>query len=250
MKPRDVAPRSNPHRLRWQALATGFAALLLASGCSSTASTGSLAGELGNGAFYFSCDDAVAFTPYSNDAAKFPKFVSLGSTFQVRFVSKSASSSNIKFNEGAPDRGIVVSPIGAEFVSRGPSGLVALKLGLATLASRDASGQLVDYAFIRIAKPDALVVYSADDRTEKPTRIDSLLLEPGERTNLRAFAQAKKEVLAGSLQIEWRSQDTKTVDIESTTEGVATVIAKAPGKTQIIATGGTFPQSIEVEVKP
>src|SRR6185295_17595660 len=76
--------------------------IAITSGCSAT-NGGSKDGELGNGGFYFSCNDAVACTPYSNDAAKFPKAVSLGSTFTVRFVPKPISNSLITFNDKAPD---------------------------------------------------------------------------------------------------------------------------------------------------
>ena len=75
----------------------------VASGCSLTDS-GYKPGELGNGGFYFSCSDAVACTRYSNDASKFPQLVSLGSTFEVRFVSKTnaADDTHITFNEKGP----------------------------------------------------------------------------------------------------------------------------------------------------
>ena len=92
----------------------------LAAACSSSDS-GYQPGNLGNGGFYFSCDDAVACSKYSNDASKFPKAVSLGSTFAVRFVPKPSSGLDIHFNEAAPDRGITVQPI-ADFVTIGPMG--------------------------------------------------------------------------------------------------------------------------------
>ena len=57
----------------------------------------------------------------------------------MRFQTKTNSGLDIHFNESAPDRGITVAPVG-DFVSRGPKGLVAVKSGYATLASRDASG--------------------------------------------------------------------------------------------------------------
>src|SRR5690348_3653742 len=107
-------------------VAVALGAALLTCGCSSTRDPGYKEGDLGNGGFYFSCDDAVTCVPYSNDAAKFPKSVSLGSTFSVRFVPEQSSGLHITFNESAPDRGITVAPVG-EFVSRGPNGLVAVK---------------------------------------------------------------------------------------------------------------------------
>ena len=51
------------------ALATFGLVTVATSGCS-LADPGYKPGELGNGGFYFSCDDAVACTRYSNDAAR------------------------------------------------------------------------------------------------------------------------------------------------------------------------------------
>lgn len=221
----------------------------LASGCS-LSDGGYKAGELGNGGFYFSCNDAVACTRYSNDASKFPQVVSLGSTFDVRFVSKTTDAdTHITFNEKAPDRGITINPVG-EYISRGPTGLVALKSGFGTITSRDAAGQLVDFVNIRVAKPDALVVYAAEDASETPARIETVTLVKTDRRTYRAFAQEKKAVLAGTLAIEWKSSNSAIVDVESTSEGKATIVARAAGSAKLIATGGTFTQEISVEVKP
>lgn len=218
----------------------------VAGGCSST--DGYKPGELGNGGFYFSCNDAVSCSRYSNDAAKFPSAVSLGSSFQVRFVPK-ASDTLIKFDEKAPDRGITINPVG-EYVSRGGNGLVALKSGYATITSRDASGQLVDFVTIRVAKPDALVVYSAEDVRDAPDRVDTVSLGKTERRNYRAFAQEKNAVLAGTLAVEWTSSNPNIVAIDGTLEGKVTVVGRAPGNANLIAIGGTFRQEIPVEVKP
>ena len=73
--------------MRRRFLATTTVCLLaVMAGCS--ANSGYKPGELGNGGFYFSCDNAVSCNRYSNDASKFPEAVSLGSTFQVRFEPK------------------------------------------------------------------------------------------------------------------------------------------------------------------
>ncbi len=227
-------------------MASAAFAILATAGCKMS-DDGYKAGELGNGGFYFSCDDAVACTKYTDDASKFPSSVSLSSTFTVRFVPKRDSDLNISFNDGAPDRGITVQPVG-ELVSRGPKGLVALKSGYATLASRDAKGKLVDYVVVRIARPDALVVYSADESRTDPPRVETVALEVGRRRAYRAFAQEKKADLAGSLQVEWTSDNPSVVDVESTTGGKATIVARAPGTAHLLAAGGTFTQSIPVEV--
>ena len=221
----------------------------VASGCSLTDS-GYKPGELGNGGFYFSCNDAVACERYSNDASKFPQLVSLGSSFEVRFVSRTNADqdTHITFNEKAPDRGITINPVG-DYISRGPSGLVALKPGFGTITSRDAAGQLVDFVNIQVAKPDALVVYSADDASDNPARIEKVDLVTSDRRSYRAFAQKNKTVLAGTLAVEWKSSNEAIVDIESTSEGKVTVIGRAAGNAKLIATGGTFVQEISVVVK-
>lgn len=228
-------------------LGTALFALLATAGCS-LADDGGKTGELGNGGFYFSCEDAVACTKYSNDASKFPSQVALSSTFSVRFVPKTGSS-GISFNEGAADRGITIQPVG-DFVSRGPKGLVAIKSGHVTLASRDAKGTLVDYVVVRIVRPDALVVYSADESRADPPRVDTVELTVGSRRSYRAFAQEKKADLAGSLQVEWSTEDPSIAVVDNTTDGKATVSARAPGSTNLVAVGGTFTQKIAVQVSP
>ena len=225
-------------------------AAALTAGCSASDS-GSKPGELGNGGFYFSCDDAVACSRYSNDASKFPEAVSVGSTFAVRFVPKSNSGLDIHFNESAVDRGITVNPISDVYVSRGAKGLAAVKTGYATLASRDATGALVDYVVIRIAKPDALVVYSADETTTStPAHVAGITLSvsAGDRKTYRALAQQNNADLAGSLQIEWTSSNPSVAAVESTTDGKATIVPKSAGTASLVAVGGTFTQNIPITV--
>jgi hypothetical protein len=227
------------------------AVVALASGCSLASTAGEKPGELGNGGFFFSCADAVSCAPYSNDAAKFPSAISLGSSFDVRFVPKSnTSGTHIQFNEGALNRGITVGSVGVDYVSRGPAGFVALKSGYATLASRDASGQLVDYIVVRVAKPDTLVVYSGDDLSSTPVPVGKVALANGERQPFRAFAQEKKQDLAGRLQIEWTSTNPNVAFVESVDNGTASVVGRSVGKAFLVATGGTFMQSVPVEVSP
>jgi hypothetical protein len=237
-------------RITMRPLVTAAFAAALSVGCSSLADPSSKPGELGNGGFYFSCSDAVACSKYSGDASKFPSAVSLGSTFSVRFVPKPSNGLDIHFNDSAADRGITVQAVGEQYISRGPSGLAAVKPGFATLTSRDAQGQLVDYVVIKIAKPDALVVYAADTSSTTPAPVDKVELTRGDRRAFRAFAQEKKSDLAGTLQVEWTSSSSSIVAIESTTDGKATLVARAAGTATLTATGGTFAQNVVVEVKP
>ncbi|MDB4938679.1 MAG: hypothetical protein JWP87_5651 [Labilithrix sp.] len=171
----------------------------------------------------------------------------------MRFVPKSSSGLDIHFNESAPDRGVTVAPIGDAYISRGTKGLAAVKAGYATLASRDAAGTLVDYVVVRIAKPDALVVYSADDSSSSnPPPVSNVELSVGgnNRKSFRAFAQQNKGYLAGSLQIEWKSSNTAVAEIESTTDGKVTLVARSAGTAMLVATGGTFTQQTPITVKP
>lgn len=237
-------------RIALRPFLTAVCAAALAIGCSSLADSSSKPGELGNGGFYFSCSDAVACSKYSNDASKFPSAVSLGSTFSVRFVPKPSDGLAVHFNEAAPDRGITVQPVGEHYLSRGPSGLAAVKVGFATLTSRDAQGQLVDYVVVRIAKPDALVIYAADTSSTTPAPVDTIDLTRGERRAFRAFAQEKVSALAGTLQVEWTSSNPSVVAVESTTDGKATLVARSAGTATLTATGGTFAQNVTVAVKP
>lgn len=228
--------------------------LAAASGCSSAdGGSGYQPGELGNGGFYFSCDDAVSCTKYSDDASKFPKAVSLGSSFAVRFVPKPSSSSSgvdIRFNESAPDRGIVIEPV-SDFVTRGPRGFTAVKAGYATLASRDAGGQLVDYVVVRVQTPDALVVYAADDTSvSAPAPVSTVALRMADTKSFKAFARRGTEDLAGSLQVEWKSSNTSVLEVQSTSAGKVTVVARSSGSATLTATGGTFSQDIPVKVSP
>jgi hypothetical protein len=236
---------------RIRPLLTALGVAVLAAGCSSS-DPGTKQGELGNGGFHFSCDDAVACGKYTDTAQKFPDAVALGSTFAVTFTPKTASGLDIHFNEAAPARGITVSPISDVFVTRGVKGLVALKSGYATIASRDASGQLVDYVVLRVARPDALVIYSADQPASDPVAVSAveLSVSAADRKMFRAFAQQNKADLAGSLQLEWTSTNPLVAEVQNATDGMATVVPRSAGSAMLVATGGTFTQQIPITVKP
>jgi len=244
--------RFRPHLKAVSApLAAAFAAALVTAGCS-IADPGTKTGELGNGGFHFSCDDAVACGKYTDTAVKFPDAVALGSTFAVTFTPKSTSGLNITFNDSLPDRGIVVAPVSEAFVSRGVKGLVAVNSGYAALASRDAAGHLVDYVVVRVAKPDALVVYDADEPSSDPPAVDTieLSISAADSKKFRAFAQQNKADLAGSLQVEWTSSNPLVAEVQSTTDGIATLVPRSTGSAMLVATGGTFTQNVPITVKP
>jgi hypothetical protein len=216
----------------------GAAGLLATSGCSAVPTSGEKPGELGNGNFYFACDDAVSCAPYSNDAAKFPKSVSLGSTFTLRFVP----------NSGVDAAGVSIRPVG-EYITSGPAGLAAMKAGYATVTSRDGAGNLIDYVSIRVDRPDALVVYAANDRATVPHALTDVTLHVGDNMTFRAFAQYKKAVLAGSLGIDWTADSRSFADLD-TADGAAALTARSPGSVSLTAEGGTFKQVLKVTVLP
>jgi len=231
----------------WFLASLVVAALSVLGGCQLDDS-GYKAGELGNGGFYFSCDDAAACSRYTNDASKFPKDVAVSSTFGVRFVPKTDTTGiQIHFNDSNPDRGIVIQTIG-DFVSKGPKGLTAVKTGYTSIVARDAAGFVIDYTVIQIAKPDSLVVFAADDPSTNPPRIERVALANGERRAFRAFAQKNKADLAGSLQVDWKSDDPTVAEVENTTDGKVTIIARKSGSTMLKVRGATFEQVVPVEV--
>lgn len=226
--------------LSYVALGLGIALV----GCSATDS-GYQGGELGNGGFYLSCDDAVACAPGTDDAKKFPKSVAVGSTFSIRFTNDSASGTNIVLTD-ATDSGITVDPIGT-FVTRGVQGLSAQKVGVATIAAHDAAGQLIDYVNIEIDQPDALVIYDPDVPGDMIS--DTLDLSSGTQKNLRAFAQHKLTTLAGTLAIEWTSSDPSVVQVEELNGGEVTLAARKSGTATLTAVGGTFTRTVEATVQ-
>jgi len=200
-------------------------------------------GELGNGGFYFDCSDAVTCKNYSEGPSTFPSAVALSSTFDVRYHQVRRDGVNVEGN-------VVVSTIGTG-ISRGPSGFTAVQRGYYTLAARDSHGQIVDYITVHVQKPDGLVVYADEGASNRsPDRIEKVTLEMGKRGSFRAFARAKQETLAGMLAVEWRSSDPSVFEVVEVVAGKAVLAAKGAGTATLYTAGGTFEQSIQVEVKP
>jgi len=233
--------------------AVALLAVLVTAGCSlGSSKSGEKPGELGNGGFLFTCDDSVACEKFSNDATKFPSAVSLGAPFTVRYEPKSETRARLTLDNRAPESGITVAPVGSVLMSRGPDGFVGIKAGYATLASRDAAGRVIDYVTVRIAKPDAIVVYEANETVvpSAPARVQSLALDIGDRRTYRAIAQEKNQDLAGALRVEWISSAPDVVQIESATTGSVNVVARKAGSATLTVSGGTFQQLIPVQVSP
>jgi hypothetical protein len=214
-------------------------------------------GELGNGGFTFTCDDSVVCAKYTNTAQNFPKAVALGATFRAQFVPNPGTDVDVSVSRTQVDVGVdgkqsaySIDGVGRTWLSRGPEGLAALKPGYATITAKNSLGQLVDYAVIRIAAPDAIVVYDGSFKAggSAPARITAINMKVGERRTFRALARAKNEDLAGSVRFDWKSLDDGVLQVESVTEGTVTVLAKAVGKTALSTEGASMVSNTDAEV--
>lgn len=201
-------------------------------------------GELGNGGFTFKCDDSVACDRWNN-ADNFPSDVALGSTFDLDFLLRQDSNGFVFLKDA--ERGTTIEPVG-KYVNRGPSGFAAVEPGIATLSARDQKGWLVDYITVRIAKPDSLIVYDSEYKGDNPERLVSIKIDPDERRSFRTVAQQGLKPLAGSVTVEWTSNETDVVAIEGYSRGKVTIVGKGPGTATLTAKGGGMEQKLEVTV--
>ncbi|MDB4946887.1 MAG: hypothetical protein JWP97_6421 [Labilithrix sp.] len=230
-------------------------------GCSAIDTTGSRTGELGNGGFYLSCDDAVACAPLSDDARQFPDAVAVGSTFTVRFEPPATllQGTNLVLTT-APDRGIVIETVGeraggAPFLTRGPKGLSGQKLGFGTIVARDAAGHVIDFTNLEVAKPDSLVVYRTDEDGHglgtglAVSDVTGIEIQRGARQTYRALAQRSRQTLAGSLATQWTSSDESVLVVDQASDGTVTVQGVAAGQASLVVTAATFEQRLTVQVQ-
>ena len=221
-------------------------------GCSGNPAPGSAAykeGELGNGDFLFACDDGAACLPYSGDAAKFPAQIATGSNFDVRFVSKGQQGTVITINNKRYE-GIVAQPI-EPYVGKGPEGFTAKKPGYGTILVQDGKGTVIDYVTIKIVQPNDLIIYDADydvSRGKEPPRIQAMNLKVGAAQSYRVVAEYAAEPAAGSIPVQWESDDPETVQVESYSRGLVSLRAKKAGKTKVKASGAALEKQIDVEV--
>ncbi|OJY25133.1 MAG: hypothetical protein BGO98_09040 [Myxococcales bacterium 68-20] len=221
-------------------------------GCSGNPTAGSEAykeGELGNGDFLFACDDGLACLPYSGDAKRFPDAIASGATFDVRFVAKNQQGPVIVIKEKRYE-GIKTVAIGP-YVSQGPDGFAAVKPGYGTVMVRDSGGTVIDYVTLKIVKPDALIVYDANYDVAKgnvPPRIQALNLKVDQTPSYRVVAEYNLKAVAGSIPVEWTSDASDVVVVESYSDRVVNLRAKGVGKTKIKADAGGLVKEIDVEV--
>src|SRR5688572_25643976 len=235
-------------------LAVGATIAVCALACSGSGNPGPgspsyKTGQLGNGGFTFRCDDSVACDRWSNSADKFPSKVATGSSFELNFFLRNDNGTiNIRIDEKPESRGVRIEPVKSHSDKDLNGKFAVTKAGVATFMARDEKGWLVDYITIEVAKPTGLVVYDASYKGSSPPRVQSLNLKTQDRRSYRAVGEIGKEPLAGSFNVEWAPVDDTIVDVETTTGGTVTIIAKAVGKTELVATGAGAEQRIPVEV--
>lgn len=232
-------------------------------GCSAADPTAKVQveGELGNGGFLFLCDDSVQCEKTASDVSKFPKAISVGATFNVKYkLDKDPAIIKVSLDNSSPDKGITVQPAtgtatsatsaGAyQYLSRGVDGLVGIKTGFATLVARDTKGSVVDYITVKLQKPDAIAVYRAEDRSSPPPRVSTVSLTTGDNASLRAVAQKAGQDLGGALQVDWDSDKPNVVSVDGKAGVKVTLTAKSAGSAVLTATAAGFTTTINVEVK-
>ncbi|MBX3207431.1 MAG: hypothetical protein KF764_20455 [Labilithrix sp.] len=234
------------------ALAVGVLAAL--AGCNDNPAPGSAAykeGELGNGDFLFACDDGLACLPYKGDAKLFPKQISTGSNFDVRFVAKGQQGTTVTIDDKRYE-GVTVQAV-APYVSQTPDGeLAAIAPGFGTVIARDSAGTVIDYVTLKIVRPDDLIVYDAAfdaTKNREPPRIQAITLKVDEAPSYRVVAEYGGKAAAGSVPVKWESNEPDILTVESYASGVVNLRAKGAGKAILTATGASLEKKIDVEVK-
>lgn len=240
-------------RLRSPVAAVALAAIAaVGAGCNpAPGSSAYKEGTLGNGDFLFACDDGAACLPYTDDAKRFPDAIATGATFDVRFVAKSQQGATITISDKTYE-GVKPLPV-APYLSEGPDGFVAKKAGFGTIVVRDAAGTVIDFVSLKIVQPDALIVYDAsyDAKLGKdPPQLQKLNLKTDDRSSYRVVAGYAKESVAGSIPVEWTSDDPSVVEIESYSRRVVNVRAVKAGSTTLTASGAGIERKLAVEVSP
>jgi len=206
-------------------------------------------GALGNGGFTFRCDDSVACDRWSNSAQNFPTKVASGSSFELNFFAKNENGViQVNVNERPEPRGYHIEGVQSH-VGKDANGKFAVtKPGVATIMARDGKGWVVDYVTFQVFAPNGLVVYDSAYKGNTPPRVQSINMKKSERKSYRAVGEINKQPLAGAFTVEWKSEQPSIVDIETISEGTATIIAKAPGTTKLVAEAAGTKEEISVEV--
>lgn len=242
---------------RGLSLALAVAAVAALGACTGNPGAGSAAykeGVLGNGSFVFACDDGIACRPYSNDADKFPKAIASGSNFDVRFVPKGQEGNALVLSDGRRYEGIKTTALAPYVEPAGDGdGFAAVKAGFGTVLARDSRGTIVDYVTLTIVQPDTLIVYDANYDgglfAKPPPQLEALNMNVDDRGSYRVVAGYARAEAAGSIPVDWSSDDPTVVQIESYSGRVVNVIAKKAGNATLTAKGAGVIKTVPVEVK-
>ncbi len=204
-------------------------------------------GSLGNGDFYFSCDDSVTCASYTNVAGKFPDAVAEGASFHIQYAPK---DSGIHINESQPGQGYTIQAAGKNtYLSLGVDGFTPVKDGIGTIEVITNGGHVVDFTALKIAKPDAIVVYEDGfSGSGSPPPVTTITMNVGDSKTFRTLARQKQADLAGVFESDWASADTSIVSAGTRNGGKTTIQAVKAGTTTMTVTGAALTQTITVQV--
>jgi hypothetical protein len=210
-------------------------------------------GGLGNGAFLFVCGDGAGCdrsASATTSSADFPHTVASGATFDVRYVPNGEEGGTLR-SAGSKYVGVTGEAL-APFLQNTERGFVALRPGQGTIVVRDHRSVIIDYFTMSIATPTGLVAYRADLPPEtNPPVVDRLVMSKDDRRSLRSVPMMNYQPLAGSIPVEWRTDNPAVLLVESVTGGIVNVVGKGIGPTRLrgeVVGGATV--AIDVQVMP
>ncbi len=226
----------------FMALAT-LAAGCTVSGDPSLDSTAPKEGSLGNGDFYFTCDDSVACSDFitKNVAKKFPSAVAEGSVFHIQY---ELHSLGITLSDKYPGQGYTLGTVGDGFLSLGSDGFSGVQAGIGTLWVKDASGHAVDFTTIKIEKPDEIVVYDGAETTQSP----SFTIPMGSTADYRTVARQKQAPLAGVFEPEFTSDKPDIVEVVGRVAGTTTLRGKTAGTATVTVAAAGLTKELTITV--
>jgi hypothetical protein len=240
-------------RSRWMVL-TAFVAALGGAACSpghdaaldtSAAKTGSL----GNGDFYFTCDDSVACSKYRNVSKDFPDAVAEGAVFHVQY---QLFSNSITLKDNVPGQGYTLATVGRDYLTVGPEGFTGVQAGYGTVIVRTAEGHVVDFTTMKIAKPDAIAVYDLTEEQQGGAKLVTnagLTMTVNDEKSLSAVARQHQADLAGVFEADWISDATDTVTVGTRVGGKISIQAMKAGTAHLTVQGAALTQQVTITVE-
>jgi hypothetical protein len=224
-------------------------------GCSSAAdpslsSSSPKPGSLGNGDFYFKCDDSVSCAKYLNVSKTFPEQVAEGAVFHIGYARLGAGTPQLFDRNPPTGTGDTLDAVGSTYLSLGNEGFVGVKAGTGTIVVRTASGNVVDFTTLSITKPDEIVVYDAGYTGSATPTEPTFKLPTGTSAQYRTLARRAQSPLAGVFETEWVSDTPAVLMPVGRTGGVETLQAVSAGKANVTVSGAGLTRSIQIEVTP